>query len=104
MQIKSIDGIFQKDHESDEIKDQLHKNKSYENKVIRDNLFYQSCKQVYDFKLFISIRSVSESIYNYKIKIVDVKQGQADLMEYASSFTNKAKPRSDEDKNKKKRK
>ena len=38
-QTNPIEGIFPKDHESDEIKNELHKIKRYENKVIRDNLF-----------------------------------------------------------------
>ena len=38
-QVKSIEGIFPRDHESDEIKSELRKIKRYENKVIRDNLF-----------------------------------------------------------------
>ena len=50
-QTKYIQGIFPKDHqrESDEIKNKLRKIKRYENKIIRDNLSYESSKQVYDF-------------------------------------------------------
>ena len=51
-QAKSIEGIFPRDHESDEIKNELHKIKRYENKVNRDNLFFKSSKQVYDFRVF----------------------------------------------------
>ena len=51
-QTKPIEEIFSKDHESDEIKSKLHKIKIYENKVIRDNSFYESSKQIYDFKIF----------------------------------------------------
>ena len=36
---KSIEGIFPKDRESDEIKNELSKIKRYENRVIRDNFF-----------------------------------------------------------------
>ena len=51
-QTKPIEEIFPKDHVSDEIKSKLHKIKIYENKVIRDNSFYESSKQIYDFKIF----------------------------------------------------
>ena len=81
-QTKSIEGIFPKDHESDEIKNELHKIKRYENKVIRDNLFYKSNKQVYDFRVFKTIKSFGDSIYNHKIGIHEVNQEQADLLEY----------------------
>ena len=39
-QTKSIEGIFPKHHESDEIKNELHKVKKYENKVITTKLKY----------------------------------------------------------------
>ena len=34
----------------------MHKIKMYENKVIRDNLFYESSKQIYDFKVLKTVR------------------------------------------------
>ena len=98
-QRKSIEGIFPKDHESDEIKNNLHQIKRYKNRVIRDTLFYESSKQVYDFKVFKIIRSFGDSIYNHKIEIRKANQEQADLLEYILSFNNKTKPRSNEDKN-----
>ena len=56
-QTKSIEEVFPKDHENVEIKNDLHKIKWYENKVFRDNLFYESSKQIYHFKIFKAIRS-----------------------------------------------
>ena len=47
---KLIKGIFPKDHESDDIKNEPHEIKKYEHEVIRDNLFYESNKQASDFK------------------------------------------------------
>ena len=61
--------MFPKDCESDEIKNKLHKIKRYENKVIRQNLFDESSTQLYDFKIFKTIRSFDDSIYNYKIAL-----------------------------------
>ena len=49
--------MFSKDHESDETKNELHKIKRYENKVIRDNQFYEWRKQRYDSNIFQTIRS-----------------------------------------------
>ena len=56
---------------------------------------------VYDFKVFKTIKSFGDSIYNHKIGIHEANQEQADLLEYILSFNNKIKPKSDEDKNKK---
>ena len=49
-QIKSIKGIFTKENETEGIKDELRKINIYENKTIRDNLFYDLSKQSLDFR------------------------------------------------------
>ena len=64
-------------------------------------MFYESSKQVYDFKVFRTVRSFVDSIYNNKIEIHQANQEQADLLEYILSLNNKTKLRSDENKNKK---
>ena len=55
-QTKSFEGALPKDYESDGIKNELHKIKRCKNKVIIDNLFYESSKQIYDFKIFKTTR------------------------------------------------
>ena len=64
-------------------------------------MFYESSMQVSDFKVFKTIRSFGDSIYNHKIEIHKTNQEQADLLEYILSFNNKTKLRSVEDENKK---
>ena len=64
-------------------------------------MFYESSKQVYDFKVFRTVRSFVDSIYNNKIEIHQANQEQADLLEYILSLNNKTKLRSDGNKNKK---
>ena len=98
---KLIKGIFPKDHESDEVKNEPHEIKKDEHEVIRDNLFYESNKQASDFKVFEKIKSLGDTIYNHKIGIHEANQKQADLLEHILSFNNKTKPRSHEDKYKK---
>ena len=56
-QTKSIEEIFTTDPESNQIENERHKINKYENKVIRDNLFYELGKQVYDFETLKTIRS-----------------------------------------------
>ena len=68
-QTKSIKEIFPKDHEREEIKNELHKIKRYKNKVIRDNLLFESSKRLYDFKVFKTIRPFLDKNYNHKIGI-----------------------------------
>ena len=43
-QPKSIKGIFPKENETEGVKDKLSKIKRYENKAIRDHLFYACLK------------------------------------------------------------
>ena len=64
-------------------------------------MFYESSRQVHDFRVFKTIRSFGYGICNHKIGIHEANQEQADLLESILSFNNKTKPRSDEDKNKK---
>ena len=79
-QTKSIRGIFPKDHESDEIKNELHKIKRYENKVTRDDFFYESSNQICDFRIFKTVRSFGKSIYNHEIEIRKANQDQIKLI------------------------
>ena len=65
-----------------------------------DNLFYESSKHIYDFKIFKTIRSFGDSIYNHKIEKNETNQEQADLLEYILSFNGKNRSKSDKDKNK----
>ena len=46
------------------------------------------------------MRCFGASIYNHKMETHEANHEQTDLLEYILSFNNKAKPRSDEDKNK----
>ena len=74
----------------------LLKIKRYTSKVIRDNLFYESSNQIYDYRIFKTIKSFGDSIYHYKIEIHEANQEQADLLEYILSFNSKTKPMSDD--------
>ena len=62
-------------------------------------MFYESRKEVYDFKVFKTIRSFGDDIYSHKIEIHEANQEQADLLEYILSLNSKTKPSSDKDTN-----
>ena len=66
-------------------------------KIIKDNLFYESSKQVYDFKAFQTIKSFGNSIYNRKTEVHEANIEQADSLEHILDFNNKTKPKSDKD-------
>ena len=55
----------------------------------------------YDFKQYKTIRSFGESIYTCKASIIKVEKEQGNLLENIVKFKNKSRPRSEEDKEKK---
>ena len=61
-------------------------------------MIYNSRKESFDFNAFKTIRTFGEDIYNSKITINEADQEQADLINYVSNFTNKARTRSNIDK------
>ena len=100
-QRKSIEGIFPKGNETEGIKDELSKIKRYENKAIRDNLFYDLSKQPFDFRIFVTIRSLGDDIYNKRVNIDQANQEQSNLFDYLLHFDSKTKPKSKKEKKRK---
>ena len=101
-QIKSIEGIFLKDYESVEIKNEINKIKEYKKKLNRDNMIYYSSKEPFNFKTFKTIRSLGENIYGGKITVDEADEEQSDLIEDILNFNNKARPKNRDDKKSKK--
>ena len=64
-------------------------------------MVYYSSKEPSDFRIFKTIRSFGEDIYNSKITINEADQEKSDLVEYILNFNNKAKPKNKDDKTKK---
>ena len=76
-QPKSIEEVFPKGNETEGIKVELCKIKRFENKVIRDNLFYDLSKQSFDFRTLKTIRSLGDDIYNKRVNIDEADQEQS---------------------------
>ena len=101
-QSKSIEGIFPKGNETNEIKDELSKIKRYENKAIRDHLFYDLSKKPFDFRTFKTIRSLGDDIYNKRVNIDEADQEQSNLFDNFFDFNSKTKPKSQKTRKEKK--
>ena len=65
-------------------------------------MVYYSSQEPSDFRIFKTIRSFGEDIYNSKITINEADQEKSDLVEYILNFNNKAKPKNKDDKKNKK--
>ena len=60
-------------------------------------MIYYSSKEPFDFRIFKTIRSFGDDVYNNRINIDEADQEQADLVEYILNFD---RPRSKDDKKK----
>ena len=61
-------------------------------------MFHELSKHIYDFKVYKTVTSFDNSIYNHKIEIHETNQEQADILEHILRFNNQTKTRSDEEK------
>ena len=66
-QTKLIEGIFPEGYESVEIKNEINKIKEYKKKIDRNDMIYYSSKELFNFKIFRTNRSLGENIYSGKI-------------------------------------
>ena len=66
-------------------------------------MVYYSSKEPSYFRIFKTIRSFGDDIYNSKITINEADQEKSDLVEYILNFNNKAKTKNKEDKTKTKK-
>ena len=61
-------------------------------------MVYYSSKEPSYFRIFKTIRSFGDDIYNSKITINEADQEQSDLIEYIMSFNNKKRLKIKDDK------
>ena len=66
-------------------------------------MIYYSSKEPFDFRMFKTIRSFGDDIYNRKITINEADQEQYDLVEYILNFSNKVRPKKKDEKKKQKK-
>ena len=98
---KSNEGLFSKEIRNDEVKNEIDEIKKSENKIKRKYLKYETNRYVNDFQQFETIRSFGDSIYIGKISIDEADMDQTNLLDNIVDFNNKSRPRSREDKDKK---
>ena len=61
-------------------------------------MVYYSSKEPFDFRIFKTIRSFGDDIYNSEITINEAGQEQSGLVQYILNFNNKARPKNKDDK------
>ena len=61
-------------------------------------MVYYSSKEPFDFRIFKTIRSLGDDIYNSEITINEADQEQSGLVEHILNFNNKARPKNKDDK------
>ena len=81
--------------------DEINKIKELEKNVDREKLVYETKTDTYVFRIFRTIRTFGEDIYNGKITLEGTNESQANLVEEIEKFNNKTKPKKKENKEKK---
>ena len=101
---ESTEGVFPKDLESSENKNKMNEIKKLEEQINRNDLIYESSKQVYDFRRFRT-RSFGDIIVSDKISIRETAENQSNLLYVIiSNFNNRVRSRSKADKEKRRKK
>ena len=98
---KSNKGIFPKDMQTNEIKNEIYEIKKWEEKIKQKDLKYKTKNYTYDFQKYTAIRSFGESIYTGKIDIDEAEMDQSNLLKNLVRFNNNSRPRTKEGKDKK---
>ena len=84
-----------------EIKNEIYEIKKWEEKMKRKDLKYKTNKYTYDFQQFETIRSFGDNICTCKIDIDESEMDQSNLLENIVELDKNSRPRSKEDKEKK---
>ena len=83
---ESIEGIFPKDQENNEINNELNEIDKFEENVSKNDLMYETNKYTYNSQQFKAIRYFWESINNGKIAISKANEKQSNLLNNILEF------------------
>ena len=86
---------------NNEFKNDINDIKKWEEKIEPVDLKFEVGKYIFDFQQYATIRSFDESIYTGKINVDKDGSHQTNLLENVN-FNHKSRPKSEEDKLKKK--
>ena len=102
LQIKNEDIIPKSASASDEAKEEINRILKVEKNVDREKLVYDSGKYTYDFRMFNTIRTFGEDLYEGKITLEEADEDQSDLTDMINEFTKETRPRNSGKKQEKK--
>ena len=102
LQIKNENIIPKSASASDEAKEEINRILKVEKSVDREKLVYDSGKYTYDFRMFNTIRTFGEDLYEGKITLEEADEDQSDLTDMINEFTKETRPRNSGKKQEKK--
>ena len=102
LQIKNENIIPKSAFASDEAKEEINRILKVEKNVDREKLVYDSGKYTYDFRMFNTIRTFAEDLYEGKITLEEADEDQSDLTDMINEFTKETRPRNSGKKQEKK--
>ena len=86
---------------TNEVKNEIFDIKKWEEKIKREDLIQRANKYKYDLQQYEITRSFGESIYTGKITIDEADEDKSNLLKNIVEFNDKSRPRTKEDKDKK---
>ena len=102
LQIKNENIIPKSASASDEAKEEINRILKVEKNVDREKLVYDSGKYTYDFRMFNTIRTFGEDLYEGKITLEEADEDQSDLTDMINEFAKETRPRNSGKKQEKK--
>ena len=100
-QQKSIENMFSKEQQNNDIKDELNEIKTIREKNDRNDLIYETNKYTFNFQQLETIRSFGNSVFSGTVTLDKAYKKQSNLSENILLFNNRARPRSKPNKMKK---
>ena len=102
LEIKNENIIPKSAFASDEAKEELSKILKIEKNVDREKLIYEAGEYIYDFRIFNTIRTFGEDIYDGKITLEEADKDQSDLADEIDKFIKETRPKNYDKKQEKK--
>ena len=93
LEIKNENIIPESAFASDEAREKINKILRIEQNVDREKIVYDAGKYRYDFRIFNTIRTFSENLYDGKITLEEADKDQSDLSDEIYKFIKETRPK-----------
>ena len=93
LEIKNENIIPESAFASDEAREEINRIFKIEKNVDREKIVYDAGKYRYDFRIFNTIRTFGEDLYDGKITLEEADKDQSDLSDVINKFIKETRPK-----------